>query len=99
MTHTFEKSGAYKVFLTIRDHEGNISTDSTTIFIPLFSLQNKLVVSAIVLLAFLLLIGFYIIFSLGKKQQSQISFSSQKKSAPKKRVAKKPTTKVRVKEE
>ncbi len=67
ITHTYDSSGAYSVTLTIRDAKGLTFSESTTVFVPFFSLQNRMVVALIALLVLLLAAGVWALKSFEKK--------------------------------
>jgi hypothetical protein len=69
VTHTYDSSGAYPVKLTTRDAKGLTSSELTTVFVPFFSLQNKIVVALIVVLVLLLSAGVWIFRSFGKNMR------------------------------
>ncbi len=55
--HTYERSGTYVVTLKSTDADGMVKTESTTVRVPLFSLENRLVLLAIISLVTLLLLA------------------------------------------
>ncbi|MBI5370258.1 PKD domain-containing protein [Candidatus Uhrbacteria bacterium] len=64
VTHTFRTSGAYRVELTLTDKEGNSSTENATIFVPFFSLHNRLIVFLLSSLGGLLIIGVFAFYKM-----------------------------------
>jgi len=54
--HTFAISGSYDVTLTIEDTSGKVSTERAVILVPFFTLQNRLVMTSVVLLALLIIL-------------------------------------------
>ena len=70
-THTYNSPGAFTVSLTMTDASGVVSTDSTTIFVPFFSLSNRLVVVSIGLLSLLLIVALTFFFSFGRKRSKE----------------------------
>ena len=65
--HVYNTSGAFLVKLTMTDESGVVSSESTTILVPFFHLQNRLVLTSIALLILLLLAGVASFIRLGKK--------------------------------
>lgn len=54
ITHTYQQSGAYTVTLTERDSDGSASEEHTTVLVPFFSLQNRMIILLVVFLILLL---------------------------------------------
>ena len=54
--HAFATSGSYEVSLTIEDTSGNVSTERAVILVPFFTLQNRLVMTSVVLLSLLIIL-------------------------------------------
>ncbi|MBI2473536.1 PKD domain-containing protein [Candidatus Uhrbacteria bacterium] len=73
VSHTYNSPGAFTVSLTMTDASGVVSTDSTTVFVPFFSLSNRLVVVSLGLLSLLLIIALVFFFSLGRKRFKESS--------------------------
>lgn len=67
--HTYTQSGAYTVTLTVTNSSGAVLTESTTILIPFFHLENRLILASLVLLLTLLLLGIWSFASLGRKNR------------------------------
>ncbi len=67
VTHTYDSSGAFPITLTIRDTKGLASSESTTVFVPFFSLQNRMIIALIVFLILLLGAGAWAFRSFEKK--------------------------------
>lgn len=62
--HVYSSSGDYEVMLTVSDNSGVISQDSVTVFVPLFSLENRYVLMSVAGLILLLLIGLGLLLSM-----------------------------------
>lgn len=71
MTHTFKSAGAYNVTLSITNASGEVSSESTMVHIPFFSLNNWIVLLAVVLLGILLIAGLVSIIVLARKPQKK----------------------------
>ena len=71
VSHTYNSPGAFTISLTMTDSSGVVSTDSTTVFVPFFSLSNRLVVVSLGLLSFLLVIAIIFFIFLGKKHSKE----------------------------
>lgn len=69
VTHTYARSGAFDVTLAIQDAEGRTSKESATVLVPFFTLQNRMVLLLISLLAILLVCGIWVSTCFGKKTQ------------------------------
>lgn len=67
VTHTYNASGAYPVSLTLYDSKGLSSTESAKVFVPFFSLQNRLMIILISLLGVLLAAGIWVWRFTGRK--------------------------------
>ncbi|MBI4713978.1 PKD domain-containing protein [Candidatus Uhrbacteria bacterium] len=67
VTHTYQKSGAYEVALTMTDENGLSQKETTTVLVPFFSLQNRFVLALIGLLTALLAIGWFAFWKLRNK--------------------------------
>ncbi|MDG1949399.1 MAG: PKD domain-containing protein [bacterium] len=65
--HTFKDAGAFTVTLTITNAAGELSSESTIIHIPFFSLNNWVILMAVVALGLLLIAGFVSMIMLSKK--------------------------------
>jgi hypothetical protein len=65
--HTFKSAGAYSVTLTITNASGEVSSESSIVHIPFFSLNNWIVLVAVVALSLLLLAGLISVVMLAKK--------------------------------
>jgi hypothetical protein len=65
--HTFVASGAYTVTLTSHSGDGISVTESTTIFVPFFTLRNPVIATAVAILSLLLIVGAGVIFSTFRK--------------------------------
>jgi hypothetical protein len=62
--HRYETTGAFEAELTITSSEGDVSTESITVLVPFFSLENNLVLFAVGGLGLLLLIGLSVVVSM-----------------------------------
>lgn len=65
VTHTYQSSGAYSVSLTSQDKSGISKSEITTVIVPFFSLQNRLVVLLVAFLTLLLVSGVWLIWNIG----------------------------------
>lgn len=68
VTHVYDRSGAYPVSLTVQDAQGRTSVEKATVFVPFFSLENRMVVVMIILLIVLLTASGWALW-VNKKQQ------------------------------
>ena len=57
ITHTYNGFGDFNVQLKQTGADGKVSADSTTIWVPFFSLQNRMVTAGVGLLGLLMLVG------------------------------------------
>ncbi len=71
-THTFKSAGTYNVLLSVLSGDGSVASESVTVLIPFFTLQNKVVLIAMLVLIIMLLIGITIMFSVGKKIKNEV---------------------------
>lgn len=65
--HEYNTSGAFRVKFTTTYANGGFTEEETTVFVPFFSLKNRLVLASVILLVILLLVGLASFFRLGKK--------------------------------
>ncbi|MBI4435429.1 PKD domain-containing protein [Candidatus Uhrbacteria bacterium] len=65
--HTYNRSGAFQVTLTMTDASGIVSSESTTVLVPFFNLNNRVVLVSVVALLLLLAAGAASFVRLGKK--------------------------------
>lgn len=65
--HTYNMYGAFPVKLTITNESGVVSSESTTVLVPFFHLQNRLILASVIFLSLLLLIAIASFIRLGKK--------------------------------
>ena len=63
--HTFTDAGEFEVILKVVSPEGGSSQDSTTVSIPFFTFENRLVSALVGLLSVLLLVGMVMTFRMG----------------------------------
>jgi len=57
VTHTFATSGAFQVSLSVEDEEGIHDVETSTVLVPFFSLQNRIVLVAIFFLALMMIVS------------------------------------------
>ncbi len=72
VTHTYHDTGSFTVTLATTNVEGTVSTESTVVLIPFFSLQNKVIMFSVALLVLLLILGLIVIMKTGKKLQDSL---------------------------
>lgn len=65
--HVYNRTGSFKVSLTITDETGVVRTEQTVVQVPFFHLKNRLVLSAVGVLSVLLLVGIISFIRLGRK--------------------------------
>ena len=65
--HTYNRSGAFEVRLTMTDESGVVSSESTTVRVPFFHLKNRVVLVSVIALVLLLAAGVVSFLRLGKK--------------------------------
>ncbi len=62
--HVYQAAGAYEATLTITSSDGEISDESITILVPFFTLENNLVLLAVIGLGILMIVGIGVIVSM-----------------------------------
>lgn len=66
--HTYTRSGAFDVTLTVNDQNGTVSSETTIVLVPFFYLKNRLVLILVVLLSVLFLVGVVALRRLARKK-------------------------------
>lgn len=66
ITHKYKNSGAYIVTLTLVDKDGLTKKESTTIFVPFFSLKNQIIIAVFGILSFLLFVSSFVFMKFNK---------------------------------
>jgi len=97
--HVYDQSGAYNVQLSMTGTDGEISTESITLFVPFFSLENNIILLAIAGLTLLLIAGSGLFISMIMRERRVSRITEALKKAGKKKASKKKLTKIVVKDE